>query len=242
MIRKLGLSLLMLTAWQAQAAWECNVKPQDDIIVNPQQVQIVGASGNLTIDKNGNMTRDGKAVTLSTKAQQQAVNLQSGIRKDFPWINEGAQTRLEKARVSLDKVIVEQVGSDSNIRNRLTKLDSQLKEQMQRILEKRSDGYTFHHQAISKVEQEGQNLVNQTMGGVLQDSINEMGLKQAANATKSDNPLQAIMGNLGGLQQAIRSEWSKQEDDFKSFGKDVCSRITTLDTQRQALLKELPKA
>ncbi|WP_302795802.1 DUF2884 domain-containing protein [Hafnia paralvei] len=241
MIRKLGLSLLMLTAWQAQAAWECNVKPQDDIIVNPQQVQIVGASGNLTIDKNGNMTRDGKAVTLSTKAQQQAVNLQSGIRKDFPWIDEGAQTRLEKARVSLDKVIVEQVGSDSNIRNRLTKLDSQLKEQMQRILEKRSDGYTFHHQAISKVEQEGQNLVNQTMGGVLQDSINEMGLKQAANAT-SDNPLQAIMGNLGGLQQAIRSEWSKQEDDFKSFGKDVCSRITTLDSQRQALLKELPKA
>ncbi|MEG1689604.1 MAG: hypothetical protein RR308_07530, partial [Hafnia sp.] len=60
--------------------------------------------------------------------------------------------------------------------------------------------------------------------------------------TKSDNPLQAIMGNLGGLQQAIRSEWSKQEDDFKSFGKDVCSRITTLDSQRQALLKELPKA
>lgn len=133
MIRKLGLSLLMLTAWQAQAAWECNVKPQDDIIINPQQVQIVGASGNLTIDKNGNMTRDGKAVALSAKAQQQAVNLQSGIRTDFPWIDQGAQQRLEKARVSLDKVIVEQVGSDSNIRNRLTKLDSQLKEQMQKF-------------------------------------------------------------------------------------------------------------
>lgn len=43
----------------------------------------MGASGNLTIDKNGNMTRDGKAVALSAKAQQQAVNLQSGIRTDF---------------------------------------------------------------------------------------------------------------------------------------------------------------
>lgn len=60
---------------------------------------------------------------------------------------------------------------------RLTKLDAQLKEQMNRIIERRSDGLTFHYKAIDQVRADGQQLVNQAMGGILQDSINEMGAK-----------------------------------------------------------------
>ncbi len=33
---------------------------------------------------------------------------------------------------------------------RLTKLDAQLKEQMNRIIERRSDGLTFHYKAIDR--------------------------------------------------------------------------------------------
>lgn len=238
MIRRLTLSLLMLTAWQAQAAWQCNVQPQDDIIINENQVQVVGASGNLQIDKDGNVMRDGKALTLNARAQQQAVDYQAALRKDLPWIYQGAQTHLEKARSSLDNVLVQELGSDSNVRNRLTTLNGELKKQMERVLEKRSDGYAFHHQAIKQVEQDGQKLVNSAMGGVMQDSINEMGLKQA---TKSDNPLKALMGNLGGLQQAVQKEWKNQEKEFQGFGQDVCNRMTTLETQRKTLIGELPQ-
>lgn len=39
---KWGCSLLLLLATaQVQAAWQCQVKPQDDIIISAQQVQIV---------------------------------------------------------------------------------------------------------------------------------------------------------------------------------------------------------
>lgn len=100
-------------------------------------------------------------------------------------------------------MIVKELGSNSNVRNRLTTLSGQLKQQMNRIIEHRSDGLTFHHKAIDQVEQDGRNIVQQSMGGVLQDSLNEMGVKQAANS--GGNPLQAIMGNLGGLQKAIRT-------------------------------------
>lgn len=63
---KWGCSLLLLlTAAQAQAAWQCQVKPQDDIIISAQQVQIVGASGNLQISRDGAVTRDGHPLALS---------------------------------------------------------------------------------------------------------------------------------------------------------------------------------
>lgn len=237
MLKRTGLALLLLTASQAHAEYQCNVRPQDDVIISPQNVQVVGASGNLQISPDGDVTRNGQAVSLNDTQRQKAFSYQSALRKDLPWIDQGAQQHLEKARVALDKVIVQQLGSSSNVRNRLTTLNQQLKQQMNRIIEHRSDGLTFHHKAIDQVEQDGRNIVQQSMGGVLQDSLNEMGVKQVANS--NGNPLQAIMGNLGGLQQAIKNEWNNQEQEFQNFGHDVCNRVTALETQRKDLIKAL---
>lgn len=238
MLRKAGLALLLLAAGQVHAEYQCNVKPQDDVIISPQSVQVVGASGNLQISPDGDVIRNGKTLTLTEAQRQKAFSYQSALRKDLPWIDKGAQQHLEKARVSLDNVIVQQLGSSSNVRNRLTTLNDQLKQQMSRIIEKRSDGLTFHHQAIAQVEKDGRAIVQQSLGGVLQDSLNEMGVKQATSGS-SNNPLQAIMGNLGGLQQAIQTEWNNQEQDFQNFGHEVCGRVTTLEQQRIGLLKAL---
>lgn len=237
-LRTVGLAILMLTAGQVQAEYQCSVKPQDDVIISPQSVQVIGASGNLQISPDGDVIRNGKTLVLTDAQRQQAFRYQTALRKDLPWIDQGAQQRLEKARVSLDKVIVKELGSNSNVRNRLTTLNDQLKQQMSRIIEKRSDGLTFHHQAIDQVEKDGRQLVQQSMGGVLQDSLNEMGVKQATSGA-GNNPLQAIMGNLGGLQQAIQNEWNNQEQDFQQFGHEVCGRVTSLEQQRKDLLKSL---
>jgi len=239
MFRKTALAILLLTAAVSQAqaaAYQCNVKPKDDIFILSNSVQVVGASGNLEISPTGDITRNGQALQLTSSQRQQAVEYQSALRKQLPWIDQGAQQHLEKARVALDKVIVQQLGSSSNVRNRLTTLDGQLKQQMNRILEHRPEGLAFHHQAIAQVEQDGRNIVQQSMGGVVQDSLNEMGVKQASSG---NNPLQALMGNLGGLQQAIQNEWNGQEQEFTAFGKDVCQRVTKLEQQRAELVKTL---
>lgn len=232
----MGGALLLLAAGQAQADYQCSVNPQDDVVISPAQVQVVGASGNLVISPAGDVQRNGQSVSMDNSTRQKAIDYQSALRRDLPWIDNGAKQRLEKGRAALDRVIVEKLGQNSNVRQRLTTLDGQLKQQMNRIIEHRSDGLTFHHQAIAQVRQDGERLVQSAMGGVVQDSLNEMGRKQASN---NENPLQAIMGNLGGLQQSIQTEWSNQEQDFQSFGHEVCNRVTQLETQRKALVAAL---
>ncbi|HAT24983.1 MAG: DUF2884 domain-containing protein [Pantoea sp.] len=232
MVRKTLIAALLLAATQAQAAWECSVKPQDDVVIKPQSVQVVGANGNLEISPQGDVRLNGQKVAVNNAQRQQAIDYQNALRRDLPWIDTGASSRLEKGRIALDKVIVEKLGADSNVRNRLTTLNGQLKQQMNRIIEHRDDGLTFHHQAIDQVRADGERLVQSTMGGVLQDSLNEMGSKQASGS----NPLQAIMGNLGGLQQSIQAEWSNQEQDFKNFGQEVCNRVISLEDQRKKLV------
>lgn len=228
-------ALLLLAAGQAQADYQCSVNPQDDIIISPNQVEVVGASGKLAISPVGDVQRNGKVVDVDTATRQKAIDYQSALRRDLPWIDSGAQQRLEKGRVALDRVVVQKLGENSKVRQRLTTLDGQLKQQMNRIIEHRSDGLTFHHQAVNQVRQDGEQLVQNALGGVVQDSLNEMGSKQ----TSGDNPLQAIMGNLGGLQQAIQAEWSNQEQDFQNFGHEVCNRVTALEGQRKALIAGL---
>ncbi len=62
MLRKAMLGLLLMAAWQAQAEYQCPVKPQDDIIIAPQTVQVIGQSGTLTITPAGEVQRDGTPV------------------------------------------------------------------------------------------------------------------------------------------------------------------------------------
>ena len=217
---------LSVTALSAHADYQCSVTPRDDVILTPQQVQVKGENGNLVIKPDGNLTFNGKAYALSAAQREQAQDYQAGLRSSLPWIDEGARSRVEKGRKALDKIITEQVGADSSMHGRLTKLDAQLKEQMNRIIERRSDGLTFHYKAIDQVRADGQQLVNQ-----------EMGAKAVLKG--GGNPLQGILGSLGGLQTAIQDEWKNQEADFQQFGKDVCSRVVSLEDSRKALVGSL---
>ena len=238
MLRKvIAAGILLATAQVARADYQCSVKPQDDITVTSQQVVVSGSHGNLTITPQGEMTFNGKAVTMDQKLRQQAIAYQEAVRRDLPWIDQGARQRLESSRVALDKIIVEKLGSSSHVRTRLTTLDTQLKAQMNRIIEHRSDGLMFHHAAIDQVRAEGDKLVQSTLGGILQDSLNELGSSAAGG--NGNNPLQALMGNLGGLQQSVRSEVSKQEADFQQFGNEVCEKAGTLEKQRTAIYHQL---
>ncbi|MDU3719197.1 MAG: DUF2884 domain-containing protein [Klebsiella michiganensis] len=217
MMRKTLLALaLSVTALSAHADYQCSVTPRDDVILSPQQVQVKGENGDLVIKPDGNLTFNGKAYSLNAAQREQAQDYQ---------------------RAALDKIITEQVGASSSMHSRLTKLDAQLKAQMSRIIEHRNDGLTFHYKAIDQVRADGQQLVNQAMGGILQDSINEMGAKAVLKG--GGNPLQGILGSLGGLQTAIQDEWKNQEADFQQFGKDVCSRVVSLEESRKALVGSL---
>jgi len=237
MFRQALLGVLLVTAASAQANYQCRVNPQDDVVITPQSVQVVGQNGNLVIAPDGNVQFNGAAKSLNASQRQQAVNYQQALRTDLPWIDNGARQRVDKGRIALDRIIAKEVGENSNMRTRLTKLDTQLKEQMNRIIEHRPDGLTFHYQAINQVRSEGQQLVNQAMGAIVQDSINEMGAKAVLGG--GGNPLQNVLGNLGGLQTSIQSEWKSQEADFQQFGRDVCNKVVSLEEQRKALVSTL---
>lgn len=240
MLRRTLIAFSLLACATSQAAdYNCSVTPKDDIFMTPDNVQVVGRSGDLKITPNGDVTLNGQKVALTSEQQQQALRYQSAIRQDLPWIKKESEEKLATSRKSLDKVVVKVIGSDSNIRNRLTKLEKDLNGQINQIIETRSNGYAFYHEGIKKVEASGRELVNESLGGILQDSINEMGRKQLLAGGDTNKMLQGMLGSLGGLQQEIDSEWKNQENSFQQFGQQVCSKVTSLEQQRISLLNSI---
>ena len=77
--------------------------------------------------------------------------------------------------------------------------------------------------------------MNQAMGGILQDSINEMGAKAVLKS--GGNPLQNVL-KAWAVCNSIQTE-GKAGKDFQQFGKDVCSRVVTLEDSRKALVGNL---
>ena len=63
MMRKALLGALLVTAMHAQAEYKCSVTPRDDVVLNPQTVQVVGENGNLVIGPDGSVQYNGQTKT-----------------------------------------------------------------------------------------------------------------------------------------------------------------------------------
>lgn len=237
MIRNVLTAILLITAGQAQAAWDCSVQPQDDVVIKKQSVQVEGVRGKLILSPQGDIIFNGKQKEPDAATRQQAIEYQQALRRDIPWAEQGAVQRLERGRAALDQVIVNQLGSKSKVRSRLALLDIQLKKQINRIIEHQSDAMIFHHTAVDQVRIEGEQLVQGALGGVVQESLNEMSSRQVGSG---DNPLQGIVASMGKLQQAMQAEWRKQEQDLHNFSSEACQRVVNLEAQRQNLQQKMP--
>ncbi|CDG22198.1 conserved exported protein of unknown function [Xenorhabdus poinarii G6] len=239
MFRKMTLAASLLFAFQAQASSGCHVTLKDDLIVTPNSVQIVGGSGNLKILPDGIITRDGKTLSLTTEQRNMARQYQQTIRQDLPWVKKEALSHLANARQSLDKVVVETMGKESHIRSRLSQLESSLHQQIDKVIETRVTGFTFNAQAVKQVEPEGKKLIEQTLGGILQDSINEMSRKNSNQNGDGKQMLMSLLGGLGGMQNGFEAEWKKQEKALKHLKEEVCNKASNLEQQRINLMRSI---
>ncbi len=80
MIRKsLLAAALALTAFAAQADYQCSVNPRDDVILSPQTVQVKGENGDLVSAPDVSLTYNGKQYPLSAAQREQARRRRSPV-------------------------------------------------------------------------------------------------------------------------------------------------------------------
>lgn len=230
---------LLMATFAVAEGHQCSTKLKDDIIITKQHIQVKGASGNLQITPDGGVRLNDKVIPLTAKQRLQAIDYQTEVRKELPWIRQHTAQKLAEAKQILDKLVVRVMGQDSQVRNRLNVLKQNLNKQIDKVIEQRADSLIFHHQRLKTIEADSRVLLNESLGGILQDSINEMGRRQLLTGNDENQSLQNLLGGLSGLQQDLELEWKKQEDNFRQFGQQVCRKIAHIEQLRIDLLNNL---
>lgn len=230
------LLIIMLISATAEAKAPCTAVLHDDITISTQQVMLNGANGQLVITPEGKVWRDGNALPLNAQQRQQAKNYQRSLRETLPWMDKSARQQLAQGRIALDNIIVQQMGSDSRLRQRLSQLDSQLNRQLDQIWQRQGDKWLFHQQAFIQMGEQSQQLLERALVGFMQDSINEITRR---TLQQGGNPLKTMGSNLDALQSAIRMQWKQQQKDYQRFSSDICQRMAQLQQQQTALLTGL---
>lgn len=100
MLRRTLIAFSLLACATSQAAdYKCSVTPKDDIFMTPENVQVIGRSGDLKITPNGDVTLNGQSITLTEQQRQQAIRYQTAVRNDLPWIKQETQQKLSVSKI-----------------------------------------------------------------------------------------------------------------------------------------------
>lgn len=237
MLKTTGLVLLLLTALQAHAGYLCRVRPQYDVSITPQVVQLQDAY-TMEITPDGDVILDGTTLKLSDDQRQKASGFQSALRQKLSWIDQELQWALKRTYLSLDNIIVKQFGKgSSDVRDHLETLNGKLKQPLSQIFEHNDDSLTFHHDAIAKAEIDGNEIIQQGLETLLKDVFTAID----ADLVTSDksNSFQSSTYHLSEIEKDILDVVRNQEINFRDFEHNVCEQVTTLEKQRKELIEAL---
>lgn len=228
----LAVSLLVSPFIQAKSVnWQeqCGTIPQDNIFINSKQVEIYGKDGALVITPNGEVTRNDVPLNLSAETKAKAKLYQESLRRDLPYVYEGAKAQAESFYQTLDKLLVD--ANNGRGRAQLKTMKQQLDQQIAKIVVTKSDGMAFHVDKAKEVEQESQRIVEQGLGAIVQESVNGLTLKELKDLSRVNN-----------LQTALRKTWLQQYQKSRNFVDDACAKARQIEQQRSALIRDLPKS
>ncbi|MGL4270416.1 MAG: DUF2884 family protein [Plesiomonas sp.] len=228
-----------LMTMPAFAAETCPYTLNQNISLTPDAVVLQGKNQQLQISRDGEVSRDQQPLVLDLAAQQQAFALQQQLRQALPALDKQAHQQLQQAQQGLDQVVVRELGASSKVRAQLSSLHALLSARLDSIVVHQHGGLTVLADALPAQQQETERLVQQKLGEILQQGLQELSSRQSEGDAASQ--LKAMLGQVAGLRNALSAEWKNQEQGFRRLGSEACQTLGRLQQQQQKLELLLPQ-
>ncbi|MGL5399114.1 MAG: DUF2884 family protein [Plesiomonas shigelloides] len=223
----------------ALAAETCPYTLNQNIYLTPEAVELQGKTTQLRISKEGEVSRNQQPLTLDLAAQQQAFALQQQLRRELPALDKQAHQQLQQAQQGLDDVVIRQLGGSSKVRAQLRDLHALLTARLDKVVVHQNGGLAILADALPAQQQETERLVQQKLGEILQQGLQELSSRQSEGDAASQ--LKAMLAQVASLRNALSAEWKSQEQGFRRLGSEACHTLGRLQQQQQKLEQLLPQ-
>lgn len=215
---------LSITVFAAQK--ECAVKPNYDIVINKDNIQIVNKSNDLSIKNDGKVILNKKTISASPQLRKNLNEFQKSLRSQLPQLEQQSLDLLLEVKVAFDLAITRKLSDDRELHGELNKLYKRLVKLLHRSIITENGTTKFYHQNFNKLKKDGQDIGERIFYNVVGGSILEFN----------------FFKNFGAIKDISKNEWKAQKPKLKAFDSHICSVITDIDKQYQQILTELSQS
>lgn len=208
----------------------CEVMPTKEIRITSDSVQLSEKDKTWLISVDGDVSMNGKLLTLTSEQQNRARAHQKQLRQDLPWLKNSAQKLINENIALLDSAIVEQLGEKSGLRAELQKFKPTVNQFFESIIREDNKEMHFSAIAINNIEDRIQELVNQHGGSLIQTAMTEYTTSQLFKPKS-----QRI--SLDKLVDLLNAKFAGQEKQARAILKTTCEKFADWKNAESQFIK-----
>ncbi len=225
---------------------DCNINLHQGVTVTPSYVKVFDKHHTLyQISKNGEMTIDGKTVSLDSTQQQTAAQYAEGIRSSVPKAVAIATDAIELASKGVGEAMGTLFGENSDIQIRIEDVMAKAKEKVNESLSRSGDEFTISPDGFDdmdniideELEQEIEKVVMSSMGSI----FSLIGQAMSEGDGDFEQRMEAFGEKMEKWGEELEASLEAQADDIEEKAEALCQQLKEVDELETKLQSQVPE-
>ncbi len=214
----------------------CRPTLHGDIGIRSGSLLIRDRDNLFRIDPKGNLFFDVHKVALTAEQKDSLTLYSETIRNDVPYFRQSLVNEVRESWQALDKVIVSELGNESQLRTELGQFHLHLQRRIAASFLGRDSMPFFDHQAITET-------ITEIEAGVpiFLSMISSQGMRDLATLSEDqENKMTFIAEKMSMLQTKLYDQIDLQRRRSQDFQRDICHRFARWQHQESTIAELIP--
>lgn len=223
----------------------CSINLTSGVTVTPDYVKVFEGNKVLyRINKNGEMTVQGKSIDLDASTQQLAANYGQGLRDSVPQAAEIAFEAMEVASIGVSTALGTIFGENSDIEYKVTDIIDRAKDKLQDKFDQQGNSFTIAPDSFDNIddifgpefEKEIEQVAVSSMGSI----FTIIGEAMANGNGDFEQRMEAFGQKMEKMGEELEHTLEAQTGRIEDQAEQLCAQLEAIDEIETQLQHKVP--
>ncbi|MFT4925810.1 MAG: hypothetical protein ACI8WB_001905 [Phenylobacterium sp.] len=225
---------------------ECNLDLQNGVTISPEFVKVFDANKTLfQIQQDGQLTVDGKAVTLTAEQQQISAEYGEGLRKAVPDAVNVALDAMDMASEGVSTALSTLFGENSDIEYKVNGIIDKARGTINDNIERNGELYTIAPDSFKNLEEAFENDIEAEIEKVAMNSMGSifslLGDAMSSGSGNFEQRMEAFGEKMEAMGETMEQTFEAQGDKLEAKAEALCYQLKEIDKLETQLQQSVPQ-
>lgn len=225
---------------------ECHLDLQNGVTISPNFVKVFDDNSTLfSIQENGDMTVNGKAVALTAEQQQLSADYAQGLRQAVPDAVDVALEAMEMATAGVNTAFTALFGDNSEIEHKVSGIIDKARDKINENMNRDGDLYTISPNSFSNLENAFDNELEEEIEQVAMNSMGSifslLGDAMSSGSGNFEQRMEAFGEKMEKMGEDLETTLEAQGDKLEAKAEALCHQLKDIDKLESQLQQQVPQ-